>query len=267
MRYCEHCGAPLDGDALFCTKCGARLNNPQPASPQVADNTITNTHVAPAQRQDDGKKEKKNNRIILFVLLGIVLVAGALVAILTLGNSKEKNDRDVDDTEEIVEQTKYRLHGAVDKYPIYMKLTIEGNVATGSYYYESQGPDKVLNLKGIYEDSKLELFETDEMDFGKIKIGDYTSIGANCMIMPGVTIGNNCVVGGGSVVSKSVPDGCMVAGNPAKFIGYTENFYHRLKEKGFDTQTGGMSYKEKKKILLSLPEEKFEKKGFVKLPE
>lgn len=162
MRYCEHCGAPLDGDALFCTKCGARLNNPQPASPQVADNTITNTHVAPAQRQDDGKKEKKNNRIILFVLLGIVLVAGALVAILTLGNSKEKNDRDVDDTEEIVEQTKYRLHGAVDKYPIYMKLTIEGNVATGSYYYESQGPDKVLNLKGIYEDSKLELFETDE---------------------------------------------------------------------------------------------------------
>lgn len=130
-------------------------------------------------------------------------------------------------------------------------------IAPGTSFFTHGG---IIPIRWFYKEPKLD-------HFGKIKIGDYTSIGANCMIMPGVTIGNNCVVGGGSVVSKSVPDGCMVAGNPAKFIGYTENFYHRLKEKGFDTQTGGMSYEEKKKILLSLPEEKFEKKGFVKLPE
>ncbi len=49
--------------------------------------------------------------------------------------------------------------------------------------------------------------------------------------MPDVTIGERCIVAGGAVVTKSVPDGCMVAGNPARFIGYTEDFYKKLKEK------------------------------------
>ena len=87
------------------------------------------------------------------------------------------------------------------------------------------------------------------------------------MIMPGVVIGERCIVGGGSVVTKSVPDGCMVAGNPAKFIGYTDDFYHRLKEKGYDTKTGALSLKEKKEVLLSLPEERFESKPFIKVPD
>ena len=83
--------------------------------------------------------------------------------------------------------------------------------------------------------------------------------------MPGVTIGERCIVGGGSVVTKSVPDGCMVAGNPAKFIGYTEAFYRRLKDKGFDTETKGKSEEEVKKILSSLPETSFENKSYIKL--
>jgi serine acetyltransferase len=82
------------------------------------------------------------------------------------------------------------------------------------------------------------------------------------MIMPGVKIGERCVIGGGSVVTKSVPDGCMVAGNPAKYIGKTDDFYKRLKEK-YDTGTGGMPADEKKRILLSLPDDKFEDKPFV----
>lgn len=118
----------------------------------------------------------------------------------------------------------------------------------------------IWSLRKIYKDSKLD-------HFGKIKVGNNTYIGEKCMIMPGVTIGERCIVGGGSVVTKSVPDGCMVAGNPAKFIGYTEDFYHRLKESGHDTQTGGMSQEEKKRVLLSIPEEKFEKKPYVRLPE
>jgi len=43
-------------------------------------------------------------------------------------------------------------------------------------------------------------------------------IGANSILLPGVTIGRNSVVGAGSVVTKSVPDFTVVAGNPAKFI-------------------------------------------------
>lgn len=49
-------------------------------------------------------------------------------------------------------------------------------------------------------------------------IGDYCFIGCRTLIMPGVHIGNQCVVGGGSVVTHDVPDNCVVAGNPARII-------------------------------------------------
>lgn len=53
----------------------------------------------------------------------------------------------------------------------------------------------------------------------RIEIGDDVFVGAGSTIMPGVRIGNRCVVAAGSVVTKSVPDGSVVGGNPAKIIG------------------------------------------------
>ncbi len=43
-------------------------------------------------------------------------------------------------------------------------------------------------------------------------------IGANATILPGVVVGENALVGAGSVVVKDVPDGAVVAGNPARII-------------------------------------------------
>ncbi|MDE7143260.1 MAG: hypothetical protein K2N76_00510, partial [Muribaculaceae bacterium] len=43
-------------------------------------------------------------------------------------------------------------------------------------------------------------------------------IGGGAIICPGVTIGNRCVIGAGSVVTKNVPDDSVVAGNPARII-------------------------------------------------
>ena len=48
-------------------------------------------------------------------------------------------------------------------------------------------------------------------------------IGANATILPGVTIGENSVVGAGSVVTKDVPPNTIVAGNPAKFMADLED--------------------------------------------
>lgn len=51
-----------------------------------------------------------------------------------------------------------------------------------------------------------------------IIIGDNTWVGARVTILPGVTIGNYCVVAAGSVVNKDVPDYTVVGGVPAKVI-------------------------------------------------
>ena len=50
------------------------------------------------------------------------------------------------------------------------------------------------------------------------RIGDNCFIGTRSIILPGVTIGNEVIVGAGSVVTKDVPNNCIVAGNPAKII-------------------------------------------------
>lgn len=51
-----------------------------------------------------------------------------------------------------------------------------------------------------------------------VEIGDDVWIGANCVILPGVTIGEHAVVAAGSVVTKSVPPGGIVGGAPARLI-------------------------------------------------
>lgn len=53
----------------------------------------------------------------------------------------------------------------------------------------------------------------------KVEIGDYSWIGMGAIIMPGVKLGTRTVVGAGSIVTHSFPDGfCVIAGNPAKLI-------------------------------------------------
>ena len=51
-----------------------------------------------------------------------------------------------------------------------------------------------------------------------IKIGNNVWIGADCTILPGITIGDNSIIGAGSVFTKDVPYNVVVAGNPARII-------------------------------------------------
>ncbi len=61
----------------------------------------------------------------------------------------------------------------------------------------------------------------DEYRLGEIVIGDNVMIGANCTILPGVTIGDGAIVSAATLVHEDVPAGAFVGGNPMKLI-YTK---------------------------------------------
>lgn len=94
--------------------------------------------------------------------------------------------------------------------------------------------------------------------FGKIKIGNYTYIGEGAKVMPGVTIGNDVIIGAGSIVTKSVLDGKIVAGNPARIVGETSDFVNKIQK--ISLPTYNMNNIEKKEFLLKLDDDKFIKK-------
>jgi len=52
----------------------------------------------------------------------------------------------------------------------------------------------------------------------KVSIGDNSFIGVNAIILPGVSIGNNCIIAAGTVVTNDIDNGLMVAGVPAKVV-------------------------------------------------
>ena len=54
---------------------------------------------------------------------------------------------------------------------------------------------------------------------GPVRIGKQVFIGYGCSVLPGVTLGDHCIVGTRSVVTRSFPAYSMIAGSPARLIG------------------------------------------------
>lgn len=72
---------------------------------------------------------------------------------------------------------------------------------------------------------------TGEYHVAPIHIGDNCFIGYRAIVMPGVTIGDNVVVGAGSVVTKDIPSHSVAAGVPARVICTIEEYLKKRKDK------------------------------------
>ena len=94
--------------------------------------------------------------------------------------------------------------------------TIIGPVDIGSHVNLAQGIT-VSALNHNFSDTNKRIDEQG-VSTTPVTIEDDVWIGANAVILPGVTIGEHCVVAAGAVVTKDVPPHSLVAGVPAKVI-------------------------------------------------
>lgn len=90
-------------------------------------------------------------------------------------------------------------------------------IRTGNHYYDGS------DLRSIPYDERVVC--------KPVTIGENVWIGSQVLILPGVSICEGAVIGGGSVVTKDVPMGAIVGGNPAKIIKYRDmDVYEKLKQ-------------------------------------
>ena len=64
-----------------------------------------------------------------------------------------------------------------------------------------------------------------------ITIGDNVFIGLNAILLPGVNVGNNSVIGAGAVVTRDIPSDCVAVGVPARPICSIEAYWRKVEQK------------------------------------
>lgn len=96
----------------------------------------------------------------------------------------------------------------------------KGKITIGSNTMIAQQV-KLISTNHYYKD-KSKLIREQDIDTVKvgITIGNDCWLGAGCIILPGVTLGDGVVVGANAVVTKNVPNYAVVIGNPAKIFSY-----------------------------------------------
>lgn len=100
--------------------------------------------------------------------------------------------------------------------------------------------------------------EFKNMDFfGPIIIGNNVFVGNNVIFLPGVTVGDNVVIGAGAVVTKDIPSNSVCAGVPARVIKTLDEYAEKLMENGA-MATKNLTQAEKKETIKKLHPEWFE---------
>ena len=135
------------------------------------------------------------------------------------------------------------------------KTYIEKNVVFGSEPYLISIGDNVRissNVKFITHDGgmwvarNLGILENADK-FGKINIGNNVNIGWNVILMPGVNVGSNCIIGAGAIVTKDIPNNSVAAGVPARVISSINEYCEKNRDKVDFTKR--MTAKEKRIYL------------------
>jgi acetyltransferase-like isoleucine patch superfamily enzyme len=86
--------------------------------------------------------------------------------------------------------------------------------------------------------------------FGKITVGSNVFLGNCVIVLPGVTIGDNVVIGAGAIVTKDIPSNSVAAGVPCKVIRAIDKYYEKAQSKCLFTK--GLAKEEKEQYLFKI---------------
>jgi acetyltransferase-like isoleucine patch superfamily enzyme len=104
-------------------------------------------------------------------------------------------------------------------------VTVEPSTDIGVAKRIDLGDFTMIGGSSIIYDSDFHGVDGAKPKVAPVKIGKHVWIGGRAIILKGVTIGDNSIVGAGSVVTKGVPGNTIVAGNPARKMGSTVTGY------------------------------------------
>ena len=125
---------------------------------------------------------------------------------------------------------------------------------TAEPYLVSIGDNTMISagVRFTTHDASASFYLPDASDlFGRITIGNHCFLGMGAIILPGVTLADDCIVAAGSVVTKSFTEaGAVIAGNPARKISTIDEL--REKNRKYTLNTWGMSFQEKIAYLLAI---------------
>lgn len=99
--------------------------------------------------------------------------------------------------------------------PFLIEIGSRTKITAGCTFINHDGAMYVIRSMEKYKDAR---------NFGRIKLGENCFVGNNCTFLPGAQMGNNCILGAGSVLNSSMPDNSVYAGVPAKFICTIEQY-------------------------------------------
>jgi len=109
---------------------------------------------------------------------------------------------------------------------------------TNDIYPRAVNPDGSPQIEGEWE-----LIDT--------RIKSTASLGSNCTILAGVTVGTGALVGAGAVVTRDVPDYAIVAGVPARVIGSTRTKLGEFAENGLYAGNSNECLQDDARILMN----------------
>jgi len=86
---------------------------------------------------------------------------------------------------------------------------------------------------------------------GRIRVGNRCFIGQNAILVPGTTLGDDCIVGAGAVVGGTIPPNSLVVGNPARVVGRASLYLERLMQHEDSLDTFGLPKAEREALIRS----------------